>query len=170
MPDPKKHADSRNLIESIMRWIPGFSGYLEREYRRDSDSMSRRWLADRLDKAKPSLDELVQTMTSNGQLDGLDGIDRFRSKLDHMVGRFRSAPHGYSGFFDYVRIREEELNDVYVLDASMFQTVDELAAQIETVAETPDETVAKLADVTKKLAEVDRQFDKRADILNGLSE
>ena len=156
MPDPKKHADSRNLIESIMRWIPGFSGYLEK--------------ADRLDKAKPSLDELVHKLTSGGKLDGLDEIDRFRSRLDHMVGRFRSAPQGYSGFFDYVRVREEELNEVYVLDASMFQTIDELAAKIESIKDSVDTFQEKLSEVTKELEEVDRNFDKRSEILNGLSD
>ena len=170
MPDPKKHADSRGILESIGRWIPGFSGYLEREYRREADALARKWLADRLDKAKPSLDDFVQNLTSAGVLDGLDQVDRFRSKLDHMVGRFRSAPQGYSGFFDYVRIKEEQLNEVYMVDVSLFQTVDELGAQIEALKSSNQSPGDALAGVTEKLSEINRSFDQRNEILVGLGE
>ena len=170
MPDPKKHADSRGILESIGRWIPGFSGYLEREYRREADALARKWLADRLDKAKPSLDEFVQNLTSKGVLDGLDQVDRFRSKVDHLVGRFRSAPQGYSGFFDYVRIREEQLNDVYLTDVSLFQSVDELGTQIEAIKSSEQSPAEAMAGLTDKLAEIDRSFDRRNEILVGIAE
>ncbi len=170
MPDPKKHADSRGILETIGRWIPGFSGYLEREYRREADALARKWMADRLDKAKPALDEFVQNLTSNGVLDGLDRVERFRSKLDHVVGRFRSAPHGYSGFFDYVRIKEEQLNEVYVTDVSLFQSVDELGVQIETLKTSDQSPAEALSGVTDKLDDINRNFDKRNEILSGLSE
>ncbi len=52
MPEPRQHAQSRGWIESIGRRIPGFKGYLEKEYRRDSDALQRTWLADRLQRAK----------------------------------------------------------------------------------------------------------------------
>jgi hypothetical protein len=170
VPDPKKHADSRGLIETVARWIPGFHGYLEKEYRRDADSLARKWLADRLDKSKPALDDLVRNLTSHGQLDELDDIENFRSKLDHLVGRFRSAPQGYSGFFDYVRIKEEQLNDVYVTDASLFGVVDELAGEIESM-KTRNESIGEmLHSVAQKLQDASTQFDKRADILAGVSD
>ena len=51
MPEPRQHAQSRGWIESILRRIPGFKGYLEKEYRRDSDALQRTWLADRLQRA-----------------------------------------------------------------------------------------------------------------------
>ena len=64
MDDPSRHADSRNLVESILRHIPGFKGYLEKEYRRDSDHLARTHLGDKLQKCKLKLDhyqrELVE--------------------------------------------------------------------------------------------------------------
>ena len=44
MPQPKDHTQKRGVIETIGRHIPGFRGYLEREYRRDSDKLQRDWL------------------------------------------------------------------------------------------------------------------------------
>src|SRR5262245_518811 len=56
VPDPSRHAESRNWIESLARHIPGFKGYLEKEYRRDSDHLARTWIADQLQKSKTALD------------------------------------------------------------------------------------------------------------------
>ncbi len=39
--EPERHAEKRNFVESILRHIPGFRGYLEKEYRRDSDYLAR---------------------------------------------------------------------------------------------------------------------------------
>ena len=42
-------------MESILRKIPGFRGYLEKEYRRESDHLARTWLADRVGQCKTGL-------------------------------------------------------------------------------------------------------------------
>ena len=39
------------FVETILRYIPGFRGYLEKEYRRDADALQRQWLTDRLKRA-----------------------------------------------------------------------------------------------------------------------
>ena len=56
MIDPKRHADNRGSIESMLRQIPGFRGYLEKDYRQESDHLVRRWMADRLQQSKRALD------------------------------------------------------------------------------------------------------------------
>ena len=96
MPDPQKHAQRRGWIESIARWIPGFSGYLEREYRRDSDALARKWMADQLDQAKPKLNEYMKRLTEAGKLSALNDCQSFLTRLDTIVGKFRSAPSGES--------------------------------------------------------------------------
>ena len=40
MKDASEHAKDRNWIEDILRVVPGFRGYLEKEYRRESDERS----------------------------------------------------------------------------------------------------------------------------------
>ena len=52
MPEPRQHTENRGWIESIGRRIPGFKGYLEKEYRRDADALQRTWLAERLQRFK----------------------------------------------------------------------------------------------------------------------
>ena len=56
MIDPERHAENRGWIESKLRKIPGFRGYLEKEYRRESDYVVRAWMAELLQKSKVTLE------------------------------------------------------------------------------------------------------------------
>jgi hypothetical protein len=98
MRDLTEHFERRNALETILRYIPGFHGYLEKEYRRDADALQRQWLADQLQQAKRPLDDLGRTWLERGQLDQLGQIDLLRSRLDQLIGRIRGAMRGYSGF------------------------------------------------------------------------
>src|SRR5258708_13212146 len=55
MPEPRQHTENRGAIEEFLRRIPGFKGYLEKQYRRDTDALQRQWLAARLVHGKHPL-------------------------------------------------------------------------------------------------------------------
>ena len=74
MPEPREHTEQRNWIESILRHIPGFHGYLEKEYRREADELQREWLADRLQRSKRAVDNLARPLADAGQIDALPQI------------------------------------------------------------------------------------------------
>ena len=100
-PDPSRHASNRNWFESILRYVPGFRGYLEKEYRRESDYLARTWMADRLQRSKVGLDDFMRALVDAANLDVLPPCERLRSKLDGLISRIRSAVRGYSGIFDF---------------------------------------------------------------------
>ncbi len=91
MPEPREHTINRNLVESVLRYIPGFRGYLEKEYRRASDDLQRVWLADRLQRSKRAIDELTRPLVDAGQIDLLPQVDRLRGRLDKLIGRIRGG-------------------------------------------------------------------------------
>jgi len=170
MPDPQKHAQRRGWIESIARWIPGFSGYLEREYRRDSDQLARKWMADQLDQAKSHLNDYMKRLTAAGKLSELTPCQSFLTRLDTMVGRFRSAPSGYSGFFDFVQIGEDELEKVYAIDVELFKSIEALAAGMEKLAASEEDPSLALSGLESELKQIEQHFQKRKETLEGLSE
>lgn len=168
MPEPKEHMEDRNWIETILRYIPGFRGYLEKEYRRESDDLQRDWLADRLQRSKRALDDLGRMLADAAQIDALPQVDRLRGRIDKLIGRIRGAMQGYSGFFDLVRVREDLLDRVYEHDVALMQQVDSLAADIEKLPDLRDQLAAKLAELRGQADEVDRLWDVREDMLKGL--
>ena len=170
MPDPKQHSESRGWIESFMRYIPGFRGYLEKEYRRESDVLARKWMADRLDRAKSNFDTYMNQLVSEGDLAAMNPCQQLRTKVDLVVGRFRSAPEGYSGFFDYVQIDEGVLDAVYEHDMQLMKQVDATALAIENLAKNPEPAAQAVPPLTNQVNEINTLFDRRGEILSGLAD
>ena len=172
MVDPSRHTNDRNLVESILRYIPGVRGYLEQEYRRESDFLLRTWLADRLQASKKGLDEYLQTLVAALKLDDLPAFERVRSKLDGLIGKIRSAERGYSSLFAYVRIREDELDRVYLLDKGLVDDVESLAAALEKLGGSAvgSETspAAAATALARQIDDLDKQFGQRSELLRGI--
>jgi hypothetical protein len=167
MPEPLKHTEKRNLVESILRYIPGFRGYLEKEYRRDADALQREWLADRLNRAKRAIDQFARPLADAGKIDLLPEVDRIRGRLDTIIARIQGAMRGYSGFFDLVRVKEELLDRVYQHDLQLMHDVDALGDAIEKLPESED-AAGSLAGLHASIDDLNEKWDKRADMLAGL--
>jgi len=168
MPEPRDHAEHRNLIETILRYVPGFRGYLEKEYRRESDDLQRDWLADRVQRSKRAIDALSRPLADAGQIDLLPQVDRVRNRLDKLIARIRGAVQGYSGFFDLVRVDEALLDRVYEHDVALIAQVDALAEAVENLPDKREKLAALLPDLLRQTDELEHLWDQREDILKGL--
>lgn len=169
MIDPKRHADNRGMIESVLRYIPGFRGYLEKDYRQESDHLVRRWMADRLQRSKRSLDAGMTALIDAGRLDQLTAWERVKNRLDAVILRFRSAVRGYSGFFDFVQVNVDLLDQVYEHDLLLAQSVEKLAAAIEQTAGGGDVPDSATGEWLRQIDDIDRCFSQRGEMLNGLN-
>jgi hypothetical protein len=166
---PSSHSEQRGIIESALRYIPGFRGYLEKNYRRESDYLARTWLADRLRDAKSALDSCMHGLVDQGRIDELPQFERLRTRLDGLISKMRGDVRGYSGFFDYVQIDEELLDQVYNHDVSLFDDVDRFTAAAEQLAASSSESVS----ATELLGQIDRiaqNYSRRGDLLKGLGQ
>ncbi len=103
-----------------------------------------------------------------GKLDILAQLDRFRARLDKVIGRLRGGMQGYSGFFDLVQIDEARLDSVYQHDVKTMDAVDALAGSIEKLEHASAEAPAPLDALNDQLGQVEQAIDQRQDILKGL--
>jgi len=170
MIDPHRDAQNHGTLENLIRHVPGFRGYLDREERRDSDYLVRKWMADRLQQCKQGLDDYLRTLVEAGKLDELSPFEQFRTRLDGLINRIRSADRGYSGLFDSIKVEEAELDQVYQLDIALMNDVTSLAESVEQIATTTDPPKNAATALLKKIADADQQLVKRGDLLKGLSQ
>jgi hypothetical protein len=168
MIDPKRHADDRGFIESILRYVPGFRGYLEKSYRQESDHLLRKWMADRLQQSKRALDDYMLSLVNAGKIDQLSACDRAKNQLDGLILRMRAAVRGYSGFFDFVQVDVGLLERVYDHDVAVVKEVEQLATSIEQLATKPDLSEAVATELLKRIGDVDKRFAQRGEMLAGL--
>ena len=71
----------RDRLERLGEKIPGYSGYAERERRRDQDKLHRVHLADKLRAIKTPLTDVVRDLSSTGRLMEVGTVDRTLKKL-----------------------------------------------------------------------------------------
>ncbi|MCA9267413.1 MAG: hypothetical protein KDA41_03035 [Planctomycetales bacterium] len=169
MPDPQKHASNRGMLEWLLRKIPGFKGYLEKSYRRESDRLQREWLADHLQRAKQGLTDYTLALTNAGQIDQLAVCDQMRSRLDRLIARLRGGVSGYSGFFDFVQIGEDELESVYAHDSAMSSDVETLGEELANLASATEPPAVLMPQLLAKIDRLAEKVDRREDMLRGLS-
>jgi hypothetical protein len=165
--------DQRNWIERLTEKIPGYTGYVDRERRRDVDKLHRERLADRLRSLKSPLTELMRELTSGGRLMEIGPIDSAIKKLDRLENRVRFASYGYSGFFDVVKIEQAQLDSIYRFDLTLVEQVDKLDSklgELKTKAAGAEGLKTACAELAAMLDETDRFFDQRYSAINNFGE
>lgn len=158
----EKARERRNILERLGAKIPGFSGYLEREMRREVDKLQRDWLADQVDRARFAINGKIREWTRQGVLENLDRASSIEKALDRLANRIRHADYGSSGFFDAVKIGQAELDRIYEFDLGLSDTVEYLALQVEQLPETADEQM--LQRLLEAVEGADTKFDRRATV------
>ena len=166
-------SDTRNWIERLSSKIPGYSGYVDRERRRDIDKLHREHLANRLRALKTPLTDIMREMTNGGRLFEVGQIDAAIKKLDHLENRVRFASYGYAGFFDVVKIEQAQLDSIYRFDLALVEHVDKIEAklsELKTLAANADGLRTGCAAVTAEIDQAGRVFDERYKAINDFSE
>lgn len=166
--DPTRHAQNRNSFESLLQQLPGFRGYLEKEYRRESDYLARRWLADQLSLAKQALDQAMRQLVDKVQLDELPRYESVRGRMDGFRNQILSAERGYSGLFDYVQINEAALEQAYAVDVAMTNEIGGLVTACRELTASPTGSSAGVEQIQRLLGELETRFRQRGEILKGL--
>ncbi len=115
------------------------------------------------------MDDYFRGLLDSGQIDAMTQLDRIRTRLDTVIAKMRGDVRGYSGFFDYVRIDEGVLDKVYDHDMSLIADVDQFANTVETLGVQSGSLQEVSTDLLRRLDEVDRNYAKRDEMLQGMS-
>ena len=162
------------LSERIAAALPGFRGYKEKELRRESDKLIRNHLYLKLSKDKDNVRSIAQRIADKRYLDVLTDIDRLTAKMDRITEKVNHASYGYSGFFDIVKIKEENLDRMITFDNQLLDEVNALTASIDDLkAQLLSGNYSNLKDkiqtVTDKFELLEDTFDKREEVILGVT-
>jgi len=160
--------DQKNWLERLADRIPGYNGYLDCDRRRDIDKMHREHVANRLRSLKQPLTDIARDLT-RGRLMEVGVVDRATRKLDQIENRVRFASYGYSGFFDTVKIQEQQLDAIYRFDLDLVEKVDSLEAKVRGLESRSGESESlksAATEIERALDEMNRKFDERYDAIN----
>jgi uncharacterized coiled-coil protein SlyX len=163
------------LSERIAAALPGFRGYKEKELRRESDKLVRNNLTLKLTKDKDSIKSISQKIADKRYMDVLTDVDRLNAKMDRITEKVNHASYGYAGFYDIVKIKEENLDRMITFDNQLLDEVNALTAAIEDLkTQLLSNNFANLKDkiqaITDKFELLEDTFDKREQVILGVTQ
>ena len=156
----------RGCLEEIALQLPGYSGYLRREARRDADRVARVQLSSSLKVAKDHIARLKSERAKAGDLSALQPLETATDRLSRLISKVTNADSGYSGFFDSVKIDEATLDQIHQLDLAL---ITDAKALEEAAAGLPrsEDSAPAVAALTERVDRFEIEFDRRRSILKG---
>jgi hypothetical protein len=159
-------------IKKILAKIPGFKGYIERGDRRMSDKILREKVADEFETLYQRISGLQRDFISQGELNYVDDLEASALKLRQFIDRVRTASYGYAGLFDAIKIKQEELTQVYQYDYALLELADEVRSAIDNVeasigTEGLEAAIRHLTSVSQQCVDA---FNKRSEVMQGITE
>jgi hypothetical protein len=151
----------QNWLEKLVNMIPGFSGYREKELRREADALQREHLAKLLEQCKRPLNDAAAAL-SRTDLDAINDVETAKKRLDKAIARVRHADRGYGGFFDAVKVDEAMLDRVYQFDLALLESVEAIRAR---AGELRDRQA--LVALIGAIDAIDNQLNEREALLSG---
>jgi len=129
----QKVTSQQDPFKRLGSLIPGFKGYIERQNRREADKLLRDTVARRFDEQWKRASQLQVDMVSQGMIAYVDDMERATLQLRTFIDKISTAPRGYSGLFDAVKINEQELEAIYQYDAAFFDLGEQVGRALDNV-------------------------------------
>ena len=129
----QKVTSSNDIFKQLASKIPGFKGYVERQNRRDSDKLIRDTIFHRFRELEGRVSDLQVQFINQGQIEYTDELEKAALRLRTFADRVHTAPRGYAGIFDAIKINEPELLQLYEFDAALIGKTDEVGRAIDNI-------------------------------------
>ena len=161
----------RGKIEAFFGELPGYKGYKEKEMRREADRLLREALVRdftlQLDRITPVQNAVLESIG----IEWMSDFGALKTSLQTLIDRIRHAPQGYAGFFDAVRVKEDDLDRLEEFDRQMVGELDKVQAAIDGLEEAsgdPAALKAALASASRAVKAAADLFAQRSKVITGV--
>ncbi len=164
----------RGPLSKLLSKIPGFGGYMEKNSRRAADQLLRETISDRLQQTRLEL-AAVQHDLSRDIILGIEysePLGRADNQLMGLVSKIKDAPQGYAGFYDAVKVKEDDLARLYEFDEQMLGHTEQVTADVAALHKTVHDggdINAAISTLTFNLRAANEAFNSRQEVLNQVS-
>jgi len=165
-----KVTGAQDIFKKLGSYVPGFSGYVERQNRRSSDKLLRETVARRFDELYKRASALQKDLISQGKLEFVDDMESAVIKIQTFMDKVRTATYGYAGFFDAVKINEKELEAIYNYDMGFFDLAEQIGHALDNVEASLGDDAglpAAIRNLTTLARQAVETFDRRYEVING---
>jgi hypothetical protein len=162
-----KVISEQDIFKKILSKLPGFKGYFERSDRRAADKLLREMISDHYQQQWARLSGIQRDLVNAGRIEVLDDIEMASIKIRTFIDKVKTASYGYAGFFDAVKIKEDDLAQVYQYDLTLLTLLDSITAAIDNLEASleTDGLPAAIRNLIQKAQDSLDAFNKRSEVM-----
>jgi hypothetical protein len=156
-------------FEKLVSKIPGYSGYKEKEMRREADKLLRDHIYGVLTEQRGRIED-IQADLGVEHIEHVEKIGTARRRLQTLADTVHTAAYGYAGLFDAVKVKEEQLDALYSFDNGLLNEVEAIKAAVSSLqaAIDNDEGLSgAIRDLTETITRLQDLYNRRKDVLTG---
>ncbi len=164
--------DEQGGLEDLIRKIPGFKGYLEREDRREADRLLRDQIIRVFEEKLVEFTQLQKRLVDSGGIMYMERVQGITTNLQTFIDRVNTAPRGYAGLFDAIKVREEELAQLYAFDNALLAYGDRLAELLTGFGQAVDANEGidgSVRALEEFVTEINNLFKRRVEVIQTLA-
>ncbi len=120
-----------DFLHGLMNKIPGYTGYADKERRRDADKMLRSYLARQYRDQLTRLTRLQTGALHTPHSSALGELQRLEGMLNRFIDKLDTASYGYAGLFDANKVTEVELDQLYAFDQGLMNGVHSVSSDLD---------------------------------------
>ena len=115
-----------NIFDKIGSLIPGYSGYAERNNRRQCDKLLREKIASILFSNEKLFSKQISSSIQSNDTPRLNEIEACRKKMNTLRDKIKFSPYGESAFFSTAQLKENELESIYQKDLKLLDKANKI--------------------------------------------
>ena len=106
----------KNSFQELMEKIPGIKGYKAKEDRRDTDKIIREEIAKKFEEEWSRISAIQRDLIKAGNLNAVSDLESAAIKIRQFTDRIKTAPYGYAGLLDAIKVDDAALTRLYDYD------------------------------------------------------
>lgn len=167
----RRITEEQGTLEDLVRKIPGFKGYFERQDRRAADRLLREHLVRVFSELLTEFGRLQNEMLNTGGLQYMERAQAVDTKLRTFIDRIESAAQGYAGLFDAIKVREEALARLYAFDNALLSYQEQFAAGLKQLEEAIGSSGVEgvLCQLDSVVTEANNTFKRRVEAMQDVA-
>ena len=155
-----------NRITELLRKVPGYSGYRDKENRRDEDKRIRESIANDVQNDVTRLTQYNARLADARELSHLSRMESLVGQIRLLADRIRTASYGYGGIFTDREVDGAALDQLRQFDLALQREATSLSDKVGQLADSMPPTEDDIRSLSQEIDRLRLLFDTRSQVVD----
>lgn len=157
---------AEDLIQKGLNKVPGYTGYRDKESRRDQDKAVRESVADALISNVDALTRYNAELANLRDFESLASLEAAVGQVRLLADRVRHASYGYGGIFTENSVDANAIEQLRLFDSAMLREVESFTRSVQKLTSTTPPDSNARSEMLSELGRLNTLFDSRTSVVD----